>query len=399
MEPSLRFSEFKGNWDEVKLGDIATFKKGKGISKSDIVSDGNVECIRYGELYTHYSEVINEIESRTNIKKGLVLSKKGDVIIPASGETQIDIATASCILKEGVVLGGDLNIIESTLNGIFLSYYLNNKRRYDIARLAQGNSVVHLYPSQLRTLKLVVPTIPEQQKIASFLSVVDTKIWQLQKKKDLLEQYKKGVMQKLFSLEIRFKQEDGNDFPEWEERKLDEFLTINQRPKEKPSKNYLALGIRSHGLGTFQKPDFDPENNSMDTLYEVREGDLIVNITFAWEGAIAIAKPEDTGGLVSHRFPTYKIDELITSSEYFKHIITGKRFRHFLGLISPGGAGRNRVLSKKDFLKLKWMLPSIDEQKKIIAFLGSIDTRIDAVEGQLEKAKTFKKGLLQQLFV
>src|SRR5690606_39148145 len=209
--PKLRFSEFEDNWQSFLLGEIATFTKGKNISKSDIVENGEIECIRYGELYTDYGEIINNIVSRTNLSKNdLVFSKTNDVIIPSSGETQLDIATASCVMKDNIALGGDLNIIRTKNNGIFISYYLNNKKKKDIASLAQGNSVVHLYNHQLKTLLLNIPSLAEQQKIASFLSAVDKKIDQLQQKQHLLEQYKKGVMQQLFSQQLRFKDENGN---------------------------------------------------------------------------------------------------------------------------------------------------------------------------------------------
>ena len=134
-------------------------------------------------------------------------------------------------------------------------------------------------------------------------------------------------------------------------------------------------------------------------LYVVKENDLIVNITFAWESAIAIVKKEDEGGLVSHRFPTYTFDEKISNSKYFQYVIIQKRFRIMLDLISPGGAGRNRVMSKKDFLTLKWELPCIEEQNKIANFLSSIDTKIQQTQKQLESSKEFKKALFQQMFV
>lgn len=165
--PKYRFPEFleDGEWVEKKLEEVATFLKGKGISKADIVENGNLACIRYGELYTHYQETISEIKSYTNLNAtDLVLSKANDVIIPASGETQIDIATASCVLEKGIALGGDLNIIRTKINGVFLSYYLNNAKKMEIAQMAQGISVVHLYPSQLKTLVINIPKSIEQQK-------------------------------------------------------------------------------------------------------------------------------------------------------------------------------------------------------------------------------------------
>ena len=193
--PKLRFGEFEDDWNNHLLDDIATFLKGKGISKSELDDDGKTECIRYGELYVYYNELIDEVKSKTNLKN-IVLSKANDVIIPASGETQLDIATASCVLRSGIALGGDLNIIRTDNNGVFLSYYLNSKKKFEIARLSQGSSVVHLYASQLKTLKLNLPSLTEQQKIASFLSALDKKLQQLIKKKELLEEYKKGIMQK-----------------------------------------------------------------------------------------------------------------------------------------------------------------------------------------------------------
>jgi type I restriction enzyme S subunit len=199
----LRFKTEEGNdypdWEEKRLGEIATFSKGKGISKGDIQKDGALECIRYGELYTIYGETIKQIVSKTDISsKDLILSEEGDVVIPASGETQIDIATASCIRKEGVALGGDLNIIRSKQDGVFLAYYLNNALKLDIARLAQGISVVHLYASQLKGLKLSVPSLPEQRKIATYLSALDTKIEAVGKQVCQTEQFKKGLLQQMF---------------------------------------------------------------------------------------------------------------------------------------------------------------------------------------------------------
>lgn len=199
--PNYRFQEFKkdGEWVEKTLDKVASFSKGKGILKSDIVENGKLPCIRYGELYTIYNETITEIKSSTNLDANdLVLSEINDVIIPASGETQIDIATASCVLRVGVALGGDLNIIRTKLNGVFLAYYLNNVKKRDIAQIAQGISVVHLYSSQLKSLVINIPELEEQQKIASCLSAVDELISTQSKKIEQLRQHKKGLMQKLF---------------------------------------------------------------------------------------------------------------------------------------------------------------------------------------------------------
>ena len=199
----IRFTDDNGqpypDWEEKKLGDVASFTKGKGISKGDISENGTLECIRYGELYTDYNETIASVKSRTNSSPSdLVLSKANDVIIPASGETQLDISTASCVLKPGVALGGDLNIIRSKLNGVFLSYYLNAWRKHQIARFAQGISVVHLYSSQLKALLVDVPCDEEQKKIATFLQTIDSKIDHVNQQLEQAQAFKKGLLQQMF---------------------------------------------------------------------------------------------------------------------------------------------------------------------------------------------------------
>jgi type I restriction enzyme S subunit len=200
-QPRLRFAEFHntGQWQMNKLGDVASFFKGKGISKADIVVGGRHPCIRYGELYTHYGEVISDIISRTDVADtSLFFSQRNDVIIPASGESKLDIAKASCVMHDDVALGGDLNVIRTSHNGIFLSYYLNGPKRIDIARVAQGDAVVHLYPSQLEKLDVLFPEIREQQRIALCLSSLDTLISLETQKFETLKTHKKGLMQQLF---------------------------------------------------------------------------------------------------------------------------------------------------------------------------------------------------------
>lgn len=187
-------------------------------------------------------------------------------------------------------------------------------------------------------------------------------------------------------------------FGEWEEKKLSDFLKNKIRKVPKPSGRYKAIGIRSHFKGTFQKPDSDPKKIAMDELFRVEEDDFIVNITFAWEGALAIVKKEDTGGLVSHRFPTYIFDKNISRQKYFRYVFPTKRMKHTLGIISPGGAGRNRVLDKNDFLKIKINLPPLLEQQKISEFLESVDEWIENLETQKKSLELYKKGIMQKIF-
>lgn len=199
--PRLRFPEFRdaGEWDKTKLCTIANIHKGKGISKDDIVPNGSHPCIRYGELYTIYGEVVCSVASRTNANiLKLFLSKENDVIIPASGETKIDIAKASCVIHDNIALGGDINIVRSNQNGIFLSYLFNGPLRLIIANISQGDTVVHLYPDQIKQLEVLLPSPLEQQKIADCLSSLNELIAVEIRRLNSLKAHKKGLMQQLF---------------------------------------------------------------------------------------------------------------------------------------------------------------------------------------------------------
>lgn len=197
--PNLRFPEFEGEWQEKRLSDIADLSKGIGISKDQLSADGE-PCILYGELYTKYkSETIKEVISKTNIDNTkLVKSKANDVIIPCSGETAEEIATARCVLKDDILLGGDLNIIRlHGYDGSFMSYQLNGKRKYDIAKVAQGVSVVHLYGEHLKNIKTINPSLNEQKKIANLLSLLDERISTQNKIIEDLKKLKSAISKKL----------------------------------------------------------------------------------------------------------------------------------------------------------------------------------------------------------
>lgn len=401
--PEIRFPEFKEPLVAVKLGDIAKFSRGKGISKSDIVIDGEIECVRYGELYTHYNEIIEDVLSKTNLPLDeLVLSEKNDVIIPASGETELDIATASCVLKSGVALSSDLNIIKSSANGVFLAYYLNNAKKLDIAKLSQGISVVHLYGSQLKTLKLNLPIIEEQQKTATFLTSIDERIQLLEKKKKSLEDYKKGVMQKIFSQEIRFKDDEGNDYPKWEKKKLDKVFS----------------GLKGKGLS---KDKLEVKGGNKCILY----GELytvypevikkIISFTNTNEGVLSkendllVPCSTTTSGIDLANVTALKENNILIGGDITilrpKKEVVSEFFAYYLSNfkkieLARFGQGTTIVhLYYNHFKVLKIDIPHVNEQQKIASFLSSIEDSIEQVAQQIEHSKTYKKGLLQKMFV
>ena len=184
---------------------------------------------------------------------------------------------------------------------------------------------------------------------------------------------------------------------EWTLGKLSDVIENVSRPVPKPKEPYWRLGIKSWAKGTFHAFVDDPETVNMDELYEVKENDLIVNITFAWEHAIAIAKKEDEGLLVSHRFPTYVFkDEQIP--DYYQAVIAQQYFKDMLEHISPGGAGRNRVLNRKDFLNLPCYIPSLTEQRKLAEILSTCDHVIE-LKQQLFAEKRKQKQWLTQILL
>ncbi|CAM4034686.1 restriction endonuclease subunit S [Gillisia hiemivivida] len=385
------------DWEFVKLGDIGTFLKGKGILKNEVLNDG-IPAIRYGEIYTTHDENIKEFKtfiSEETAKSSSIL-KQDDLLFAGSGETLEDIG--KCVAfpySFEAYAGGDIIIMRNhKQNTVFMGYLLNQELfKRQTHKLGQGHSVVHIYANSLKGARIPLPPISEQRKISIILSFWDQAIDKTQKLIDQLELRKKGLMQQLLSGKKRLNRFDD----EWKTKPLDYYIKYTPRPVDKPSENYLALGLRSHGKGVFHKPDIDPETVAMTTLYEVKKDDLLVNITFAWEQAIAIVDKKDEGGLVSHRFPTFIFKEGISSPMYFRYIIVQPRFKYLLGLISPGGAGRNRVMSKKDFPKLEVKIPEYKEQLAIAEILINADEEIQKNKQGLKFLRLQKKGLMQQL--
>jgi type I restriction enzyme S subunit len=309
---------------------------------------------------------------------------------------------------------GKLGIVQEERDMVFASYLVRFEVNPDIAfpqfvayyfsligtrnklkRIATPGVCQHnINQSDLQhQLKIPVPPLSEQIKIAKIIYDWDIAINQTRKLIVAKKNRKKALMQQLL---------DRNEHPKsfekdkWGCLPLGSLITPVSRPVPKPNKPYTAIGLRSHGKGTFQRIVAEPEKVAMDTLFRIERDDIIVNITFAWEGAIAIAHSDDEGGLVSHRFPTYRVKKNATLS-FLRQFILTKRFVWDLGLISPGGAGRNRVLSKNDFLKLKVHVPSKAVQQKIGKILSSADQEIKFLEDNLITLEKQKRGLMQKL--
>jgi len=246
-------------------------------------------------------------------------------------------------------------------------------------------SQANLNPTTFKNHFLIpLPSLEEQVGIRTVLMNWDTAVEKAEALIALRKEQKATVLSRLTS------------FPGQAVR-LGTFLKKTSRPVPRPSEPYWALGIRSHGKGTFQRFVQNPNDVDMDELYAVQCDDVIVNITFAWEGAIATVNPEDERCLVSHRFPTFEINREIADPGFVKYIINRRSFFSQLALISPGGAGRNRVLNKNDFLKLQVSLPRLLEQRRLAKALQTLDVVIGAEESWVAALKAQKRGLMQRL--
>lgn len=246
------------------------------------------------------------------------------------------------------------------------------------------NSIAHLGVARFGELELPFPALEEQRKIAAILRTWDEAIENLSRRSELRAKQYLGLRDYLI---------------DWSNnrRAVKEFLKPISRPVPKPTSGYRALSIRSHGKGTFDRFVEDPGSVEMDTLYVAKSGDIIVNITFAWEGAVALVPRSHDGCLVSHRFPTFVPKLERVDARYLRHALRMARFTYLLGVASPGGAGRNRVLSKSDFVDLMVPLPPLDQQRRIAMILDDAEKAIAAEENYLSALNRQKRGLMQKL--
>ena len=278
----------------------------------------------------------------------------------------------------------------------WLSYLIrSDDYRQALQNIASGTSqsMKKIQKGALLKLNAPTPPLPEQRKIADILSTWDESLETLDALIAAKTRQKQALMQQLLTGKTRVKGAKGK----WKIVSLSDMLVPITRTVHKPAGPFLAAGIRSHGKGVFLKPDFKPEDIALDELFEIKAGDLIVNITFAWEGAAAIVSEQADGALVSHRFPTFLFKDGTASCSYFRHYIRSKRFVFDCGLASPGGAGRNRVLSKSAFLDIELKTPPFEEQQQIGAILDTADQELTLLRTQRQTLDKQKRGLMQRL--
>ena len=393
--PHLRFTEFSGEWKEELLDRIATLSKGIGIPKEQLSEDGD-PCILYGELYTKYkSEIIKQVESKTDIDGSkLKRSKANDVIIPCSGETAVDIATARCVPFDSILLGGDLNVISlHKYDGAFMSYQLNGKRKYDIARVAQGVSVVHLYGEHLKTIKTYNPTLPEQQKIAILLSLLDERIATQNKIIYKLKSLIRGIMVEL--------QKRGLSNGTWKKVLLSNVLTERNELNKSLYPVYSVSVIQ----GIVNQMEYLGRSfaaSDTSKYHVVHYGDLVYTKSPTGSFPYGIIKQSYNQNEVAVS-PLYGVYEPKTFStgvflhEYFKSELNTLNYLH--PLVQKGAKNTINIANQR-FLESYVAIPSnANELLAISKLLCSLNTKLEFLQNILKQSQGQKQYLLRQMFI
>ena len=213
-----RLPGFSGEWRKKRLGDVATFVKGRGLSKADISRDGTKPCIHYGELFRAYGECITNVTHGTDLDGEFICSVTNDVLMPTSDVTPNGLATASCIQQSGIILGGGILVIripEDLIDGVFLAYSIRYHRD-QIMGLVTGTTVYHLYGHDMAEFIFPAPNLEEQRAIAAVLSDIDAEIVALERRLAKVRDLKQGAMQQLLTGRIRLPASDAPARPSGE---------------------------------------------------------------------------------------------------------------------------------------------------------------------------------------
>ena len=392
--PELRFPYYNDDWDKVVLEKITT-KISDGIHSTPNYDLNGEYYFVNGNNLVNGSISINENTKKVSLeefKKHKRPLSKNSILLSINGT----IGNLALYNNENIVLGKSACYInlQKDLPIDFYYYILQTPKikKYFLSELT-GSTIMNLSLRTIKATKLIVPSLTEQQKIASFLSDVDTVITKLTKKKDLLEQYKKGIMQKIFNQKLRFKDDEGNEFPEWEVKMLGDVFTFKQGFQfgvEEQSETYFKGSVEFIRIinVTSDKNDkryvLDPGKEhhiNKEDLFMVRYGDA---------GRVANGF---TGIIANNMFrllPNFDINKLF----FFYNL--GRLYNKIHSL---SGSSTMPAISFSTINKLKIIVPSLEEQTKIANFLSDIDIKIEVLNTKIENSKTFKKGLLQQMFV
>jgi type I restriction enzyme S subunit len=383
--PELRFPEFNVNWTEKSLGELLEFKNGINASKEQYGRGFkfiNVLDILNNDFITH-DKIIGSVDVENSVIDKYPVNY-GDILFQRSSETREEVGSASVYLdKEHTATFGGF-VIRGRKIGDYDPVFLNLLLKTDSARdsitsRSGGSTRFNVGQETLSSVNLLFPEIYEQQKIATFFTAIDQKIHSLKKKKAFLEEYKNGVMQKIFSQEIRFKQEDGQDFPDWKEKKLGTIARITTGSSNRQDSSLdgkYTFFDRSQDIRTSNSYLFDAE-----AIIVPGEGQRFI--------------PKYFRGKFDLHQRTYAIMDFGSINGIFLFYSISYNTNH---LISHAVGSTVKSLRLPMFESMPINLPSVQEQSKIADFLSALDEKIEKTNSQITGMESWKKGLLQQMF-
>ena len=401
--PKLRFKEFSGDWEEKKLGKLGEFKKTYSFSRN-VEGEGNYKHIHYGDIHMNYNGIISKDKYIPSIDipsdDSYEFIKERDIIFADASEDRKDLGKVAVVRDiEGNVLSGLHTICfrpnESLNSEFFLNHSLNKEYLKFMYTRGNGAKVLGISKSNLSEYKFLAPSKEEQEKIASFFSLIDDKISLQGEKVEALKDYKKGMMQKIFSRELRFKDDEGRDYPEWEEKKLGDICTFfsGGTPLTTNSKYYNGdiPFIRSAEISSDKTElTISEEGLKNSSAKMVKKGDLLYALYGATSGEVSVSKID---GAINQAVLCIKSDNVNLS---FMEQILRKNKDNIINTYLQGGQGN---LSANIIKGLRYLLPNIEEQNKIASFLNNLDNKIEKEQEKLDSLNEYKKGLLQQMFV
>lgn len=407
--PELRFPEFNGGWEGIFLNKLGVFKKNYTFSRAN-EGDGTLRHIHYGDIHSKFKSKIEKIELLPSISVDIEhpqLVQNNDLIFADASEDYDDLGKAILMkVNNGNVIAGlhtHLFSPNNNLNSEFLLYFTQTKvYRKFIKRQGVGISVLGISKKNLDKLLVNLPNYNEQQKIGEFFSKLDRQIELEEQKLTKLEEQKKGYMQKIFSQELRFKDENGNEYPEWEVKKLED-VASKVKSKNKDNK-YAETLTNSAELGIISQRDyFDKDisnSKSLGNYYIVEKDDFVYNpriSNYAPVGPINRNKLNRTG-IMSPLYTVFKtkgIDE-----RFLEYYFKTTKWHKFMKLNGDSGARSDRFTIKIDlFMKMPVLFPNYEEQIKIGHFLEEMEKLIKQQSSKVELFKRRKQGLLQKMFI
>ena len=391
--PAIRFQGFTDDWEQRKLGELASFSKGAGYTKGDLTATGK-PIILYGRLYTKYETVIENVDTFVDEKEKSVISTGNEVIVPASGETSEDISRASVVAKPGIILGGDLNVIKPNTEIVpsFLALTISNGRQQkELSKKAQGKSVVHLHNSDLKEVDLVYPHKEEQTKIGTFFKHLDDTIALHQRKLTLLEQLKQTYLQKLFPQSeknipaLRF----AGFSEHWEQRKLGDTvqITMGQSPNGENYTDNPRDHILVQGNADMKNGRVCPRVWTTQVTKKADPEDII----------LSVRAPVGDVGRTDYAVVLGRGVAGIKGNAFIFQTLSRMKEQGFWTRYSSGSTFES--INSADLKDAFIQICHIEEQTKIGDFFTKLDDTIALHQSKLQKLAELKKTLLAKMLV